>query len=750
MAILQSDIWRGLKRKLQNIALGITGNFISIIDIPRVEGEIGYTAGNNSIHLAYDHPLMDDLSREHKVSFITGVFAHELMHKLATEFAYETQKRKGMPELEAEIFHLLCNVIEDPAIEEQAKYYIGGHILNCLHYMVMTLYKKGPPIDPSEGPFDQFISALIMYGDGGVLKGEFSSKKARKTFHRVLPVVDKAIEERDGTKRIDYAYTVFKMSENLWRSEIKDRERRKEFLENLRKRLSEMGKDIKSEGGRAMGGKPDDEASDPKGELKKRRRKITYRKVSKEEMEELRKNGSSGTDDGESNIEVLYCEEDLASEGEKKSGLTNAPDGIKEKGHGEKKPEGGSEAAGKPSGEESKDDEDVGKNPECGSGGTEVPESGKEETAEDGAKASEKTTGEDEEASEEAGEDDKSAKTAPSDDEDKRPESDEGSCTESRTPDFEKEAVIEDEEYELSDEDFARIASLITEIKEQAAVEKAEKDACYAESLDIPSVAANYSGVRCINKRVTSSSNQYLEDKYSELVLSMSDGINFLYNQMKRIINNDAADREYKGTGRLNIPRLNSGRMTTRVFERNIEPANKADMCVEILVDESGSMRGNKEYCAMTCVVALAEVFAKLHIPTKVIGFTSDETSKYDVTHYHYMHWLNTKAERMNLLSITARANNFDGYSIRYASEMLNKRKERHKMLIILSDGKPACHYYTGYTGIADTTNAIKQAAKKQDIIGVGIGGTDTSVWKAMYGNAFIHVKDAKDLLNNI
>jgi hypothetical protein len=140
---------------------------------------------------------------------------------------------------------------------------------------------------------------------------------------------------------------------------------------------------------------------------------------------------------------------------------------------------------------------------------------------------------------------------------------------------------------------------------------------------------------------------------------------------MKRIINNDRGERIYRSCGKVHVPRLCGGRMTTNVFRRNIDPANKADMCVLLLADESASMRSqNKSICAMHCAVCLAEVLSRLHIPLKVIGFTAD-TGGYHVVHNHYMHWLNTREERLYLTSITHRANNFDGYSIRYATEML-------------------------------------------------------------------------------
>ena len=160
--------------------------------------------------------------------------------------------------------------------------------------------------------------------------------------------------------------------------------------------------------------------------------------------------------------------------------------------------------------------------------------------------------------------------------------------------------------------------------------------------------------------------------------------------------------------------------------------------------------QGRKIDHARDCAVCMAEMLSRLHIPTKVIGFTGD-VNGYHVVHNHYMHWLNTYEERLNLVAIDADCDNFDGYSIRYATDMLKRRKEQHKILVVLSDGQPAALYYKNKAeGIADTTDAINKAKKQVDVIGVGVGNADSSVWRAMYGSSFIHVIDAKDLMSKI
>lgn len=691
MAKLTSAIWQGLRKDLQNMALGITGMIIPIREINRAEGEIGYTSKKGGIHLATDNEMLDTMTTREKVSFITGVFAHELMHKIATDFVELERVRDSITEpREAEIFWSIANVVEDPSIEAQAKHYFGGWLLKCLHRTIMVIFRDTPPLGDEVCDFTEYMNAMIMYGDGGMLKGKFHSTEAKKYFYATLPLVDRSIEERDAKKRIKLQYEIFLKTKPLW----EDIANQRKMMDELRQLMKEHGKSMSGSGNRPMPLDRNEDATDPASDKKQKRRKATYRKISKEEMEALLESGehrNGAAPDGD--VEILYCDEDVEVP-ESKEGTIASADGNEDN--------MGAGTAFKDDGEGAKGQSEKGSDPRDGNGIRTEAEAG-------------------------------------------------GGVGASGTPDYDKEATIDEEEYELSDSDIERIDRMVEEAKTEAASAADAKEKCNSDDLSAPNVDVNYSGVRCLNRKVNKSPTEKLLMQYDSIVNKLSRDINTLYNQMRRIIANDAAEREYRNSGRINVGRVYGGRVTSRLFERNIDPANKANMCVELLVDISGSMSGNKKwYQAMQCTIGLAEVFAKLHIPCKVIGFTAD-TNGYDVVHYHYMHWLNTKDERLNLLNLQPEANNFDGYSIRYAAEMLKRRKEEHKILFVLSDGSPACYYYGRANGITDTSDAIRQAAKHMEVIGVGIGDNDDKVWRAMYQScSFIQVKTPSDLFTNI
>lgn len=683
MASIARNLWNGLRQKFQDIAYGILGQEITVYSIPREDGELGYTSKGGGIHVSFDHPIIDTIRGVIKrIAFSTGVFAHELLHKILTPFDLFYQAANRIPERQRKIFHIIYNCMEDNAIEEQARFYIGGTLLECLHFSRMILYQQAAPLGPDD-PLSQFISAMIMYGDGGSIKGEFTEPEARNVFYKALPIINKTNVERDRAKRVHNAYEVFLLAKPLWEPVLRNQEKWEKFVKALEESMANSGKGTSGTGDAPINVPADLDAKDPAMEKKNKRRKITFKKIEKEEMEELKKNGSAGSpDDGEGDLTVLYCDDDDGEGGEKPT-------------EGSQSPQDASPASSTSnSAEDAKSASDASESPVDGFGDADI----------------------------------------------------------AFEPNYDGEATIDNEEYELPEDVLEQIEKMATSIENDAISEKKASDESHAADLsESAAIKACYDGAKCLNRRVKSNVTDTLSRNYDTLVIKLSDGINFLVNHMKRIIKKDTEEREYRNSGKVNMKRLNSGRLTSRVFNRRIDPANKADMCVEILVDESGSMSSSGKYtCAMQCVIGLAEAFARLHIPLKVIGFTAD-MDKYDVVHYHYMHWLNTKAERVNLMSITHRANNFDGYSIRYGTEMLLKRKEQHKILVVISDGHPAAFYYPNrQTGINDTIDAIKQAKKKVDVIGVGVGSANTAVWEAMYGSDFVHVQNANDLFKRI
>ena len=273
-------LWAAFARRLSGLGLGISGKYFTVKAVPDGEDAIGYTMSGSKIFISNDNEILDKLEKiEERLTFMRGVFLHELMHQIETDFVTWENVRKTVKDpVEQRIFHTIANVIEDPAIEWHARYYMRKEALKNLEFAMATTYKFGPDIDPKSTPFQQFMTALIQYGDGGLIKGTLCDE-ANEALCKALPVVDKAIEEDNGAKRIYLSKEVFEIARPLWEPEAANIKAMNALLEKL---LREFGKAIASSSGEKINKKElkGEGESDPASEKLEKRRNITFHKVS--------------------------------------------------------------------------------------------------------------------------------------------------------------------------------------------------------------------------------------------------------------------------------------------------------------------------------------------------------------------------------------------------------------------------------------------------------------------------------------
>lgn len=204
-------------------------------------------------------------------------------------------------------------------------------------------------------------------------------------------------------------------------------------------------------------------------------------------------------------------------------------------------------------------------------------------------------------------------------------------------------------------------------------------------------------------------------------------------------------------SGRLNgagLTRLKFG--DDRVFKRKMINETK-DVAVELVVDISGSMHGHKVHTATQAAYALSSVLDRINIKNEVICFTTGSSSplktaidrersrggikmKYSRLEPLYMPIVKGFDERLAtetkkrfgwLPNSSVFANNVDGESIMVAANRLLSRKEKGKIMIVLSDGYPAAYS----TGGGDLNTHLKATVKKLErggikVVGIGINST--------------------------
>lgn len=775
-----------IRFSIEKLCRGITGKKIAVK--PTSGDTIACTDGS-TVFINFGHPFIVPLEKAAKISAIRGLAAHEVMHILLSDFqAIRDNKYRSASNFEEKTFLMLNNIIEDEYIENMAPDYLGDGLIRDLDMIRAVTYGNSEPISDCVSPFSQYVCAAIQYGDAGLIKGEWTFPEARTVFVDTLGLMEQALTEINPYSRVKIAEELVEKTRPLWQEEADLDELFRKLLEDAEKICGKSAEDLtNSEKGGGISGTPMEspESAKVRDSAKTKRRKITCKIVSREEYEEAKKNASEGSDSGDGDLTVLIPEDGFKKEDfeEPSSGSSSGgasmpmpmpegkSDGKAESSpggsskcdedapsesstggsakHSENKPaesdgdkESSSATSGSESSDESESEESEG---ESSSSKGESSEEETDESAEGGSAAdSELSDGFSEETAEPNSENNSSAESASSSSDNNAEEDavDEKSTIES----VESEA-------ELSEADYERILKELSEAIYDC--EKAERENSSDEALpDVKLSSDGYKGVcrhaKCLVSKAPNP-GAGADKTYSAILDLLGNGPAHLASQLNRIIHNDREEKIYRSSGAISVKRYASGRVTANLFSKRRDPANKSDAQVLLLIDESGSMWGQNKYvAACQAAIGLAEVFAKLHIPLTVIGFTADECGA-AANHIHYLDEKNNHQARLRLLGIKARSDNFDGYSIRYATEILKKKSAERKILLVLSDGYPAAHAYrTTADGIMDTKLAIAEASKVAATFGILVGNENPQTHKEMYGYNFLHISKVSELFTGL
>lgn len=161
--------------------------------------------------------------------------------------------------------------------------------------------------------------------------------------------------------------------------------------------------------------------------------------------------------------------------------------------------------------------------------------------------------------------------------------------------------------------------------------------------------------------------------------------------------------------------------METKVFKKKITN-DVLNTAVFVLCDMSGSMGGDKMMNAGISCKLLNEAIGSIHIPLEIAGFDDHFN-----TCQHALWKSFSKAVTSNELvrrichSVPRMmAGNSDGESVLWAYNRLVRRKEKRKILIVLSDGSPAG---SGGDAMAYTKTIVKgiEDGGQVEIYGIGI-----------------------------
>jgi cobalamin biosynthesis protein CobT len=209
----------------------------------------------------------------------------------------------------------------------------------------------------------------------------------------------------------------------------------------------------------------------------------------------------------------------------------------------------------------------------------------------------------------------------------------------------------------------------------------------------------------------------------------------------KMYATNNASWNHYKMKGKLDSSTFYK-RGNYKIFKIKNAPAPIADFVFEFLVDLSGSMEGDKALLAGIALIIFCEALNRLHIPFSVDAFT--EANKaitinlkgYNDSYDKKKTNMTLFTEQFNCRQLATWCGNIDELNLQYVSQELLQRKEKDKVLIVISDG-----------ATCGSWKDLKQTAEnieKRGVTVLGIGIFDDNV-KNIYKNHVI-LKERKDL----
>ncbi|TKD71431.1 vWA domain-containing protein [Pseudalkalibacillus hwajinpoensis] len=193
-----------------------------------------------------------------------------------------------------------------------------------------------------------------------------------------------------------------------------------------------------------------------------------------------------------------------------------------------------------------------------------------------------------------------------------------------------------------------------------------------------------------------------------------------------------------------------------RLFYKKNAPSAKLDVTFSLLVDCSASMY-DKMVETRLGITLFHETLKGLDIKHSITGFYEDAfdaddqeqpNTLFQIIDYNRSTQPNEGAKIMQL---EPEEDNRDGYAIRKAAEELAERNEKHKILIVFTDGEPSAFDYSE-NGIVDTHEAVIQTRKKgYEVIGVFLSNgepqeKEKNTMRNIYGTQSIVIPSANEI----
>jgi nitric oxide reductase activation protein len=186
----------------------------------------------------------------------------------------------------------------------------------------------------------------------------------------------------------------------------------------------------------------------------------------------------------------------------------------------------------------------------------------------------------------------------------------------------------------------------------------------------------------------------------------------------KRLTQKEIAKQDHLSKGRLDSSKLVNFLLEDRIkpFYKKTAPAKPLDAVFGLLIDCSASMIDKMDE-TKKAVLLFHDVLRQMDIPHEIVAFYEDAyeaTPEFQPNTFEWLHKFedDKKDNGASIMSLEAHEDNRDGFAIRWMTKRLKQRNEKHRFLLLFSDGEPSAFEYA-QNGVKDTAEAVLEAEKQ-------------------------------------
>jgi nitric oxide reductase activation protein len=219
-------------------------------------------------------------------------------------------------------------------------------------------------------------------------------------------------------------------------------------------------------------------------------------------------------------------------------------------------------------------------------------------------------------------------------------------------------------------------------------------------------------------KRMTPNTSLYLRKQIDEIRMEQKPYVKSFIKEIRKRIEQKQTDKRTN---------LSMGRLTSKLtslviddrpkpFYKKQKPAIPLDAVFGLLIDSSASMMDKMEE-TKKAVLLFHDVLRNLSIRHDIVSYNEDAygaTEKEQPNSFVFCHQVEdgTTDNADAIFALEAQEDNRDGLAIRWMAERLQRRSEKHKFILLFSDGEPSAFGYAA-NGIIDTAEAVIEVEKK-------------------------------------